>query len=132
MNKTLIQAACMLTVATSLGSSYLFGYRKAAAQGKTELAALQAKYTAAALAAEREYTAALQQAAAEKQRWQDFAAEQSSKLAAANKKLDVQTALLNKEINHAVQQDNHKHTDGFNGIGPDSVQIYNRAIGYSD
>lgn len=104
------------------------GYRTATEAAEKEKAEIIGTYQAAALAAEIQYSEKLAEAAAEKQKWFDFAQAQSVKLAAANRALDVKTAQLQEQISHAIKKDG----DAFSGIGPDSLREYNRAFGYSD
>ncbi|MFC3874868.1 hypothetical protein [Neisseria musculi] len=104
------------------------GHRTAMQAAEKEKAEIIGTYQAAALSAEIRYSEKLAEAAAEKQKWFDFAQDQSAKLAAANRQLDIQTAKLQEQIPNAVKNDGN----GFTGIGADSLRIYNRAFGYAD
>lgn len=104
------------------------GYRTAQAEAEQDKQEIIGIYQGAALAAEQQYSEKLAEAAAEKQKWFDFAQAQSVKLAAANRALDVKTAQLQEQISHAIKKDG----DAFSGIGPDSLREYNRAFGYAD
>lgn len=106
----------------------LDGHRTATEAAEKEKAEIIGTYQAAALSAEIKYSEKLAEAAAEKQKWFDFAQDQSAKLAAANRQLDIQTAKLQEQIPNAVQNDGN----GFTGIGADSLHLYNRAFGYPD
>ena len=104
------------------------GHRAATETAEKEKAEIISTYQAAALSAEIKYSEKLAEAAAEKQKWFDFAQDQSAKLAAVNRQLDIQTAKLQEQIPNAVQNDGN----GFTGIGTDSLRIYNQALGYPD
>ncbi|MDO4247471.1 MAG: hypothetical protein Q4C79_00670 [Neisseria sp.] len=104
------------------------GHRTATEAAEKEKAEIIGTYQAAALSAEIRYSEKLAEAAAEKQKWFDFAQDQSAKLAAANRQLDIQTAKLQEQIPNVVKNDGN----GFTGIGADSLLIYNQALGYPD
>lgn len=115
----------LLLVATVL-TLYFCGYQAAAKKAKTDQAEIIATYQASALAAEQLYAEKLKAANEEKQRWFDFAQAQSRDLAAAYRQIDRQAVQLEKQIDETVQKDGSR----FNGIGADSVQLYNRALGH--
>ena len=96
--------------------------KKAAA----EKAEVIATYQASALVAEQLYTEKLKAANEEKQRWFDFAQAQSRDLATAYQQIGRQAAQLEKQIDETVQKDGNR----FNGLGTNSVQLYNRALGH--
>lgn len=121
--QTLISPILLTAAALAL---YFFGYQVAEKQAEADKAEIIATYQASALAAEQLYTEKLKAANEEKQRWFDFAQQQSRDLAAAYQQIDRQTAQLEKQIDETVQKDGSR----FNGIGADSVQLYNRAIGH--
>ncbi|WP_274571571.1 hypothetical protein [Neisseria leonii] len=125
----IVLAVCVAAVYTGGRAD---GRRLAEAAADREKAELTAAHQAAALAAEQEYAAKLAEAAAEKQKWFDFARKQSAELAAALNRLDIQTAKIEKEIPNAVQKDNDRAAVPYNGIGPDSLRLYNRALGYGE
>lgn len=132
-----------LLVFITLAATYGMGFRWASKQAEEEKAVLMARHTAETekadavhtklmLAAEQEYSAKLKEAVDEKQKWYDFAQAQSVKLADANRKLDVQTAKLKEQIPHVVKQDEKRNGGCIRGLGTDSLQLYNRALGYPD
>ncbi|MRN37623.1 hypothetical protein CRG49_003055 [Neisseria sp. N95_16] len=121
--QTLISTLLLVAAVLAL---YFCGYQAAAKQAETDKAEIIATYQASALAAEQLYTEKLKAAADEKQKWIDFAQAQSRDLAAAYQQIDRQAAQLEKQIDETVQKDGSR----FNGIGADSVQLYNRAIGH--
>lgn len=116
---TLLLVAAVLTL-------YFCGYQAAAKKAKTDQAEIIASYQASALAAEQLYTEKLKAVNDEKQRWFDFAQAQSRDLAAAYRQIDRQAVQLEKQIDETVQKDGSR----FNGMGADSVQLYNRALGH--
>ena len=116
----------VLLLAAAVLVLYFSGYQAAAKQAETDKAEIIATYQASALAAEQIYTEKLKAAHQEKQRWFDFAQQQSRDLAAAYQKIDRQAVQLEKQIDETVQKDGSR----FNGIGADSVRLYNRALGY--
>ena len=108
------------------------GGRNAAEQAhQAETAALKAKYAQEKLDAEQRHTAALQAALAQQQQWQQFAQKQGEQLAQIRVRLDKQTELLSKDINHAIEQDKSSGHDCV-GIGTHSLHLYNRAFGYQN
>lgn len=121
--QALISTLLLVAVVLAL---YFCGYQAATKQAETEKTEIIATYQASALAAEQLYAEKLKAANEEKQRWFDFAQQQSRDLAAAYQKIDRQTAQLEKQIDETVQKDGSR----FNGIGADSVQLYNRALGH--
>ncbi|QEY23521.1 MULTISPECIES: hypothetical protein [Neisseriaceae] len=123
--QTLISTLLLVAAVSAL---YFCGYQAAAKQADADKAEIIATYQASALAAEQQYAAKLAEAAAEKQKWMDFAQQQSRDLAAAYQEIDRQAAQLEKQIDETVQKDG----GGFNGIGSDSVRLYNRALGHAD
>ena len=92
---------------------------------------LKAQYAQEKLTAEQRHTAALQAALAQQQQWQQFAQKQGEQLAQIRVRLDKQTELLSKDINHAIEQDKNSGHDCA-GIGTNSLHLYNRAFGYRD
>lgn len=121
--QTLISPLLLIAAVLAL---YFCGYQAAAKQAETDKAEIIATYQASALAAEQLYTEKLKAANEEKQKWMDFAQAQSRDLAAAYQQIDRQAVQLEKQINETVQKDGSR----FNGIGADSVQLYNRALGH--
>lgn len=114
-------------VATLFLAAYIGGVKHAEKKAAVEKAELIQAHQAAALTAEREYSKKLAEAAAEQKKWFDFTQEQSSKLAAANRQIDTQAEAMKKGIPYVIQKDGA----AFNGLGADSLQHYNRSLGYS-
>lgn len=121
--QTLISTLLLVAAVLAL---YFCGYQAAAKQAEIDKAEIIATYQASALAAEQLYAEKLKAANDEKQKWFDFAQQQSRDLAAAYRQIDRQAAQLEKQIDETVQKDGSR----FNGIGADSVQLYNRAFGH--
>ena len=59
------------------------------------------------------------------------AQKQGEQLAQIRVRLDKQSELLSKDINHAIEQDKNSGHDCA-GIGTNSLHLYNRAFGYSN
>ena len=120
----------LLLAAALAAYSYRAGYLKRDAAAKLETAQIQQVHAAARLKAEQEYSAKLAAAAAEKQRWSDYAQTQSAKLAAAEHTLEQKQHAIRQEIPHAIRKDT---ADGrcFGGLGADSLRLYRQAFGYS-
>lgn len=121
--QTLISTLLLTAAVLAL---YFSGHHDASLKAKQERAEIIATYQASALAAEQLYAEKLKAANEEKQRWFDFAQQQSLDLAAAYQQIDRQAVQLEKQIDETVQKDGSR----FNGIGADSVQLYNRALGH--
>ena len=92
---------------------------------------LKAQYAREKLDAEQRHTAALQAALAQQQQWQQFAQKQGEQLAQIRVRLDKQSELLSKDIDHAIEQDKSGGHDCA-GIGTNGMYIYNRAFGYQN
>ena len=120
--------ALLLAVAAA---AWMGGQRAAEQNHQAETAALKAKYAQEKLDAEQRHTAALQAALVQQQQWQQFAQKQGAELAQIRVRLDKQTELLSKDINHAIEQDKNSGHDCV-GIGTHSLHLYNRAFGYRD
>ena len=120
----------LLLAAALAAYSYRAGYLKRDAAAKLESAQTQQAHDAARLKAEQEYSAKLAAAAAEKQRWFDYAQAQSARLAATERSLKQKQHAIRQEIPHAIRKDN---ADGrcFGGLGADSLRLYRQAFGYS-
>lgn len=116
----------VLLIAVVVPTISFCGYKSAAKKAETEKAEVIATYQASALVAEQLYTEKLKAANEEKQRWFDFAQAQSRDLATAYQKIGRQAAQLEKQIDETVQKDGNR----FNGLGINSVQLYNRALGH--
>ena len=87
-NKSLLYA---LGIGLTLASVYGAGYTHARRIYRGEIAQMQQRHTEQALAAEQAYSAKLAEVSAEKQKWHDFAQQQSVKLAETSRQLDTQT-----------------------------------------
>lgn len=129
-NKYKFQAACMgLMLACALSAWAGYAVAQSACHAATLL--LKNQYTDEQLKAQQAYSAALADALAQKQAALQWAQQQGEQLAATRAQLDQQQHELNKEIPHATHQDNQGATV-YNGIGERSLQLYNRAFGYTD
>lgn len=119
----------LLLAAALAAYSYRAGWQKRDAVAQIEAAKVQKAHDDARLKAEQEYSAKLAAAAAEKQRWSDYAQAQSVKLAAAERTLEQKKHAIRQEIPHAIRKD---HADGrcFGGLGTDSLRLYRQALGY--
>lgn len=124
-------AAAVGLLLAAVAAVYALGYRHAAHTAAAQRTELQAQWQAQALAAEREYSAALAQAAAEKQRWYDYAQHQSVQLADAVRQLDARPRQLKQEIPHALKRDQN-HDACRPGLGSDGLRLYRHALGYPD
>lgn len=111
--------------------AWVSGRHNAEQNHTAETAALKAKYAQEKLDAEQRHTAALQAALAQQQQWQQFAQKQGEQLAQIRVRLDKQSELLSKDINHAIEQDKNSGHDCA-GIGTNSLHLYNRAFGYQN
>ena len=111
--------------------AWVSGRHNAEQNHAAETAALKAKYAQEKLDAEQRHTAALQAALVQQQQWQQFAQKQGAELAQIRVRLDKQTELLSKDIDHAIEQDKSSGHDCV-GIGTNSLHLYNRAFGYRD
>ena len=108
------------------------GGRHAAGQDhQAETDRLKAQYAQEKFDAEQRHTAALQAALVQQQQWQQFAQKQGAELAQIRVRLDKQTELLSKDIDHAIEQDKNSGHDCA-GIGANGLHLYNRAFGYPD
>lgn len=116
----------ILLIAGAVPAIYFCGYKSSAKKAEAEKAEVIATYQASALAAEQLYTEKLKAANEEKQLWFDFAQAQSRDLATAYQQIGRQAAQLEKQIDETVQKDGNR----FNGLGTNSVQLYNRALGH--
>ena len=110
--------------------SYRAGYLNRDTKAVAEAAKVEAEYKEAQLKAEQAYSAQVAAVAAEKQRWFDYAQEQTVKLAEANRRLDTKTIHIKQEIPHAIARD-QKSTGGcHSGLGADGLRLYRQALGY--
>ena len=136
MNKDLAAAALKLLYPLALmvmvaALAYRSGFQTASKQAEAKQAQITATYQAAALSAEQQYSAALAEAAADKQKWFDFAQAQSAKLANTMQAIDAEQGRLQQEILDAVKRDENGGACR-SGLGADSLHLYNRALGYAD
>ncbi len=120
----------LLLAAALAAYSYRAGYLKRDAAAKLESAQTQQAHDAARLKAEQEYSAKLA-AAAEKQRWFDYAQAQSARLAATELSLEQKQHAIRQEIPHAIRKDDTDSGRCFGGLGADSLRLYRQAFGYS-
>lgn len=77
------------------------------------------------------YNAKLEQAAAEWRQRLESAERQARGLAAAKNELIRQSETLRGRIHATVKQDEARG-GCINGLGPDSLRLYNQALGYAD
>lgn len=125
--KRLLPILALLALAAM---SYRAGYQNRDTKAVAEAAKVEAEYKEAQLKAEQAYSAQVAAMAAEKQRWFDYAQEQTVKLAAANRRLDSKTTHIKQEIPHAIARD-QKSTGGcHSGLGADGLRLYRQALGY--
>lgn len=130
--RVLAEWAVSIGIALALGAVvYGAGYRSAETKYRAEKAQLVADYQTAALQAEQAYAAKLAEAAAEKQKWFDFAQTQSQQLAEAARQLDARQGYLKQEIPHAVKRDAASGDACRPGLGADGLQLYRQALGYA-
>lgn len=127
--KLLYPLAIMVIVAAL---AYRSGFQTASKQAETKQAQITATYQAAALSAEQQYSTALGEAVAEKQKWFDLAQAQSAKLAKAMQAVDAEQGRLKQEIPDAIKRDEQNAGTCHSGLGADSLRLYNRALGYPD
>ena len=130
MSKYRTQCLCMVMIIVAL-SAWISGYRTARYQYQSQISSLQKEYADETAQREQQTNQQLQAALIEQQKWQQFAQQQSVQLAQIRTHLDKQSELLNKEIHHAIEQDKKSGNDCV-GLGDNSLQLYNRAFGYSD
>ena len=107
---------------------WLNGYHYAADKADAKQTALITAYQNSSMAAAKQYADELKKAQAETKRWHDFAQRQSIELASALSELDKTKNTLQEQTHDAIQKDGN----GFNGIGSNSLHLYNRAFGYPD
>ena len=137
MNKEISVAAPKLLypiaqMAAVAAMAYQNGFQTASKKAAAEKAGIIATYQAAALSAEQQYSAALAEAAADKQKWFDFAQAQSAKLAKAMQAIDAEQGRLKQEIPDAIAKDEKSSGACHSGLGAHSLRLYNRALGYPD
>ena len=97
---------------------WLSGYHYAADKADAKQTALITAYQ----------NSSMEAAQAETKRWHDFAQRQSIELASALSELDKNKNTLQEQTHDAIKKDGN----GFNGIGSNSLHLYNRAFGYPD
>lgn len=124
--KRLLPILALLALAAM---SYRAGYLNRDAKAVAAAAKVEAEYKEAQLKAEQAYNARLAAVAAEKQRWFDYAQEQTAKLADANRRLDSQTVRIKQEIPHAIARDQSTGSCR-SGLGSDGLRLYRQALGY--
>lgn len=106
---------------------YGIGFQTASKRAENERMKLVAEYQAKALSAQMQYSQQLEQALAQKQQWLNLMQKQSEQIALLNLDLDKAKSQLKEQAENAIKQDGRD----FTGIGDNSLQIYNRAFGYS-
>lgn len=126
MNNTAFYGLGLAALLAAAGTAYHAGYRAAALKGEAEKERIVGEWQKQAAASAQAYIAALKQAQAEQQRQRERADRLGVELAAARRQIDIQTASIEQEIPHAVEQDGSR----FNGLGDDSLRLYKRALGY--
>lgn len=119
----------LLLLIGGLSLTWLSGYGTAKSKYQAKISALQADYAQQTAKREQQLNQQLQAALSEQHKWQQFSQEQGVKLAQAQQKLDRQAVQQQKEIKHVIEKDKESGIV-YNGIGDDSLQIYNRALGY--
>ena len=124
------ECLCILMIRLEL-VAWISGYHTASYRYQTQISNLQKEYAEQTAKREQQTNQQLQAALIEQQKWQQFAQQQSVQLAQIRTHLDKQSELLNKEIHHAIEQDKKSGNDCV-GLGDNSLQLYNRAFGYSD
>ena len=120
MNKEISVAALKLLYPIALmaavaAMAYQNGFQTASKKAAAEKAGIIATYQAAALSAEQQYSAALAEAAADKQKW-----------------FDSEQGRLKQEIPDAIAKDEKSSGACHSGLGAHSLRLYNRALGYPD
>ena len=120
-----------LSLAALIGGTYQTGYRAAAMKKDAEIAVIRAEQVAGLLAAEQAHNAKLEQAAAEWRQRLESAERQAHALASAKNELIRQSETLWGRIHATVKQDEARGSC-INGLGPDSLRLYNQALGYAD
>ena len=86
----------------------------------------------AAMAYQNGFQTASKKAAADKQKWFDFAQAQSAKLAKTMQAIDAEQGRLKQEIPDAIAKDEKSSGACHSGLGAHSLRLYNRALGYPD
>lgn len=126
--KRLLPILALLALAAM---SYRAGYQNRDTKAVAEAAKVEAEHKEAQLKAEQAYSAKLAEISAEKQKWHDFAQQQSVKLAETTRQLDTQTTRIKQEIANAVKNDQSSGRC-YSGLGAGSLQLYKQALGYTD
>lgn len=122
-----------LAAAALLGGVWYGGFQTAFKRQQVVIEQIKAEATESRLQAEQTYSAALQKALAEQKKWQEFAQDQSAKLAHANRELDRRAAAIEKEIHHVIEKDKSANSGRcVDGLGADGLRLYRRALGYAD
>ena len=129
-NKYKFQAACVGFVLACAASAWA-GWVIAQTSCRAATLLLKNQYAAEQLKAQQAHSAALADALAKQQTAVQWVQQQGEQLAATRAQLEQRQHELNKEIHHATHQDN-QGTTVYNGIGNHSLQLYNRAFGYTD
>lgn len=122
----------LLLAAALAAVGYRAGWQKRDAAARIEAAKVRQAHDAERLKAEQAYSAKLAEAAAEKQRWFDYAQAQSARLAATERSLEQKQHAIRQEIPHAIRKDDTNSGRCFGGLGADSLRLYRQALGYTD
>ena len=120
---------CGLAVAALLavvGGAYHAGYSRAALEGEAEKTRIVGEWHKQAAASAQAYIARVKEVQAEREKETARAERLNAELADARRKIDVQTASVEKEIPDVLQKDG----GAFSGLGADSLRLYKRALGY--
>ena len=120
---------CGLAVAALLavvGGAYHAGYSRAALEGEAEKMRIVGEWHKQAAASAQSYIARVKEVQAEREKETARAERLNAALADARRKIDVQTASVEKEIPDVLQKDGGT----FSGLGADSLRLYKRALGY--
>lgn len=122
-----------LAAALLLCAVWLGGFKTAYQRQQAVIESIKAEADKGRLKAEQAYAAELEKALAEQKKWQDFAQDQSAKLASANRELDRRAAAIEKEIHYVIEKDKSAHGGRcVDGLGDDGLRLYRRALGYAD
>lgn len=110
---------------------YCQGFTDGEARVKSEINALKADMATETAAANAEYAQKLKEATDKALSWQAKASQASADLAQENNKAHARAQETKKGIDDALAKDKNK-ADGhcIDGLGADSVRLYNKALGY--
>lgn len=126
MNNTAFYGLGLAALLAAAGTAYHAGYRAAALKGETEKAHIVGEWQKQATASAQAYIARVKEVQAEREKEAARAERLNAELADARRRTDIQTASIEQEIPHTVEQDGSR----FNGLGAGSLRLYTRALGY--